>query len=94
MLIGSHSVDPRRVLGANYQIVDKSGMHVFKIIYLVGNEALELTQFGTLTKCVKWLKEANTIIGLGPLADAISDRVLEEEEDDDDEECRIGFKEE
>ena len=91
MVIGSHCIDPRRVITAQYQLVTKAS-YLFKIVYLVGDEAIELPQFGTLSECKRWLKELDTVIGKSMLLDAISTKELEEEVDDD-EECknRIGF---
>lgn len=90
MIVGALCVDPRRILFASHQIANPPNVYVLKIGYLMGQEAVELTQFGTLKECVKWMKALDTVTGKGPLLDAIADKILENEENED--ECeKIGF---
>jgi hypothetical protein len=95
MIIGSYSLDPRRIVTANYTVA-KGNLYLFKIGYVIGSELMDITQIGRKKECIEWLELANTVIGKGPLIDAISNHNLDDEIDDDDDDTptakrKIGF---
>jgi len=96
MIIGTHALDPRRILTANFENA-KYNLYIFKIGYVVGSEVIQITQLGKKKDCEEWLELVNTIIGKGPLIDAISSKEIDDDDnniDDDDiptMKKRIGF---
>jgi hypothetical protein len=94
MIIGCNSIDPRRLLLAEYKILVAPRLYVFTLTMVVGGEVAEIQQMGTKAECIKWLRQANRVIGRGPLAEAVSDKELGGDSSDDDETCekrKIGF---
>jgi len=83
MIIGSYSLDPRRILTANYTVA-KGNLYLFKIGYVIGSEIVDIAQMGSKKECIQWLELADTVIGKGPLIDAISSHYLNDEIEDED----------
>lgn len=92
MIIGNYSLDPRRILTANYSIANKN-IYNFKIGYVIGSQLIEIIQLGKEKECKEWLSITDSVIGKGPLIDAISNKELDNEEEDFDtmQRKKIGF---
>lgn len=61
MIIGQHSVNPKRVITASYSPA-QGDYNLFKIGYRVGGEIIDLSQLGTEKDCKKWLRQIDKVI--------------------------------
>jgi hypothetical protein len=94
MIIGCNSIDPRRLLLAEYKILVAPHLYVFTLTMVVGGEVAEIQQIGSEKECMRWLKQANRVIGRGPLVEMVATTEIGGDSGDDDESCerkRIGF---
>lgn len=98
MIVGSHSLDPKRILSSHYELhsnINGNIIYAFGIQYLVGNQLETKIQFGTLEDCIKWNKKIDKVIGKAILEDAIgTSNDIDEDIDDDAEQMheKIGFR--
>ena len=82
MIIGNVSIDPRRVMRA--EIVKEYERDVVRISCLYGDTVSDTDAvFTDLQLAKNALKELDQVCYKGPLADAISDKEIEDENDDD-----------
>ena len=90
MIIGNVSIDPRRVMRA--EIVQEYMRDIVRISCLYGDTISDTDAvFSDPQLAGDALRELDKVCYKGPLADAISDKELEDE-DDCDLEDKIGFK--
>lgn len=61
MIIGQHSVNPKRVITASYSPA-QGDYNLFKIGYRVGNDLVDLSQLGTKKECERWLRQVDKVI--------------------------------
>ena len=90
MIIGNVSIDPRRVMRA--EILQEYMREVVRISCLYGDTVSDTDAvFSDRQLASEALQELDKVCYKGPLADAISDKEIEDE-DDDDLSGKIGFK--
>lgn len=61
MIIGQHSVNPKRIITASYSPAQGT-YNLFKISYRIGGEIVDLSQLGTEQDCKKWLRQVDKVI--------------------------------
>lgn len=84
MIIGQHSVNPKRIITASYS--PAQGLYsLFKIGYRVGGEIIDLSQLGTEKDCKKWLRQVDKVIKYQIMND------INEKEDSEAVSSPIGF---
>ena len=87
MTIGTLSLDPRRVLAADNEY--SRGRWILTVKYLVGDSMVEMdADFEEHEEAMAALVKLDEACYKGPLADAVSDKTID---DEDDEDCDIGF---
>jgi hypothetical protein len=87
MTIGTLSLDPRRVLAADIEY--SRGRWILTVKYLVGDSMVEMdADFEEHEDAMAALTTLDEACYKGPLADAVSDKTID---DEDDEDCDIGF---
>lgn len=90
MTIGTLSLDPRRVVAADFDLV--RGVYIMTVRYAIGDSVVSLDTMLTDEAEARYaLAKIDECCYKGPLADAISTDRLELDTDDDDEEGMIGF---
>jgi len=85
MIIGQHSVNPKRIITASYSPA-QGEYNLFKIGYRVGGEIIDLSQLGTEKDCKKWLRQIDRVINYQIMND-----VSEKEESENAIGSPIGF---
>ena len=87
MTIGTLSLDPRRVLAADIEYYRRRWILTVK--YMVGDGMTEFeVDYEDRDDAMADLAKLDSACYKGPLADAVSDKTID---DEDDEDCDIGF---
>jgi len=87
MTIGTLSLDPRRVLAAYTECY--RGRYILTVKYMASDGTVELDDaYFEEDEAKAALAKLDAACYKGPLADAVSDKAIDDEDDDD---CDIGF---
>lgn len=72
MIIGSHSLNPKRILAASYSPASEDA-YILKIGYQIGNELVEMSQIASKKDCSKYLRKIDKIINQHYVSDIVAE---------------------